>query len=64
MTWPGRLAYVPSTRHASRWTPMARFVRWHNTERPHMSLNTDVKETPEMAFGRKTPPPGSDITDE
>ena len=44
--------------------PMARFVKWHNCERPHMSLDADVGETPEMAFERKTPPPGSDITDE
>ena len=44
--------------------PVARFVRRHNYERPHMSLDTDVEETPAMAFGRKTPPPGSDITDE
>ena len=44
--------------------PVARFVRWHNTEWPHMSLNMDVEETPEMAFKRKTPPPGSDVTDE
>ena len=44
--------------------PAARFVRWHNHERPHMSLDTDVGETPAMAFERKTPPPGSDITNE
>ena len=44
--------------------PVARFVRWHNSERPHMSLDADVGETPEMAFERKTPLPGSDVTDE
>ncbi len=44
--------------------PVARFVKWYNCERPHMSLDADVGETPEMAFKCKTPPPGSDVTDE
>ena len=43
---------------------VARFVKWYNCKWPHMSLNMGVGETPEMAFGRKTPPPGSDVTDE
>ena len=60
----GRPGVCPVTPTRIKTDPVARFVRWHNTERPHMSLNTDVEETPEMAFGRKTPPPGSDITDE
>ena len=37
--------------------PVARFVRWYNYERPHMSLDMDVEETPAMAFERKTPLP-------
>ena len=44
--------------------PVAWFVRWHNNEWSHMPLDADVGETPEIAFERKTPPPGSDITDE
>ena len=35
--------------------PVARFVRWHNHEWPYMSLDTDIEETPVMAFERKTP---------
>jgi len=29
------------------------FVDWYNKERPHQSLDTDIMETPEMAFYRK-----------
>ena len=44
--------------------PAARFVKWHNREWPRMSLYTGIEETPAMAFERKTPPPGSAVTDE
>ena len=43
---------------------VARFVKWYSCERPHMSPDAYVGETPAMAFERKTPPPGSDGTDE
>ena len=38
-------------------------MKWYNDERPHMSLDTDIEETPAMAFGRKMLPPGSDMPD-
>ena len=60
----GPLGICPVNPTRIETDPVARFVRWYNTERPHMSLNMDVEETPEMAFERKTPPPRSDITDE
>ena len=44
--------------------PMVRFMKWYNYERPHMSLDTDIEETPAMAFERKMLPPGSDVSDE
>ena len=44
--------------------PLVRFMKWYNHDRPHMSLDTDIEETPAMAFERKMPPPGSDVTDE
>ena len=44
--------------------PLTRFMKWYNHDRPHMSLDTDIEETPAMAFERKMPPPGSDVTDE
>ncbi len=43
---------------------VARFVRWHNHERPHMSLDADIEETRAMAFKRKIPSLGSNVTDE
>ena len=39
-------------------------MKWYNHDRPHMSLDTDIEETPAMAFERKMPPAGSDATDE
>ena len=60
----GRPGICPVNPTRIKTDPVARFVRWHNTEWPHMSVNTDVKETSEMAFERKTPPPGSDAVDE
>ena len=60
----GRPGVCPVNQPHIEADPTARFVRWHNYERLHMSLNTDVEETPAMAFKRKTFPPGSDVTDE
>ena len=60
----GRPGICPVNPTRIKTDSVARFVRWHNTERPHMSVNADVEETPEMAFERKTPPPGSDAADE
>ena len=36
----------------------------YHYERSHMSLDTDIEEIPAMAFERKMPSPGSDVTDE
>ena len=44
--------------------PLTRFMKWYNYDRPHMSLDTDIEETPAMAFERKKPPAGSDAADE
>jgi hypothetical protein len=33
---------------------MEEFLIWHNTKRPHMSLNSDKLETPLQAFYKKT----------
>ena len=60
----GRPGVCPVNQPHIEADPTARFVRWRSYERPHMSLNTDVEETPAMAFKRKTFPPGSDVTDE
>ena len=60
----GRPGICPVNPTRVETDPVARFVKWYNCERPHMSLDADVGETPEMAFERKTPPPGSDVTDE
>ena len=30
------------------------FIEWYNQKRPHQSLNTEIMETPEMAFYRKS----------
>ena len=38
--------------------PVARFVRWYNHDRSHMSLNKG--ETPARAFARKMPPPDAE----
>jgi putative transposase len=34
---------------------ISEFVLWYNTIKPHMSLNLDECETPELAFWRKLP---------
>ncbi len=60
----GRPGICPVNPTRVETDPVARFVKWYNRERPHMSLDADVGETPEMTFERKTPPPGSDVTDE
>ncbi len=60
----GRPGVCPGNPTRVETDPVYRFVKWYNCERPYMSLGADVGETPEMAFGRKTPPPGSGITDE
>ena len=44
--------------------PIARFMKWYNYDRPHMSLDTTIEETPAMAFKRKMPPPGTEPADE
>ena len=35
--------------------PMARFIKWYNHVRPHMSLDMYTQETPARAFRRKMP---------
>ena len=44
--------------------PLTRFMKWYNYDRPHMFLDTDIEETPAMAFEHKMPPAGSDAADE
>ena len=39
-------------------------MKWYNHDRPYMALDTDIEETPAMAFERKMPPSGSDAVDE
>ena len=43
--------------------PMARFMKWYNHDRPHMSLDMDTEETPARAFRRKMPPKDLDTYD-
>ena len=43
--------------------PLIRFMRWYNHARPHMSLNVDIEETPDVAFKRKMPPDDLDESD-
>ena len=43
--------------------PMARFMKWYNHDRPHI-LDTDIEETPAMAFERKMPSPDEIIDDD
>ena len=35
--------------------PLKRFMKWYSYDRPHMSLNTDIEETPARAFEHKMP---------
>ena len=44
--------------------PIVRFVKWYHHDRPHMSLDTTIEETPTMAFKRKMPPAETEPTDE
>ena len=44
--------------------PIARLMKWYNYDRPHMSLDATIEETPAMAFKRKMPPTGTEPTDE
>ena len=42
--------------------PVARFMKWYNHIRPHMSLDMDTQETPAQAFRRKMPPKDLDTS--
>ena len=44
--------------------PIARFMKWYNYNRPHMSLYATIEETPAMSFKRKMPPAETEHTDE
>jgi len=37
-----------------KYHTLQEFIDWYNKVRPHQSLNTDIMETPEMAFYRKS----------
>ena len=43
--------------------PLTRFMKWYNYDRPHMSLGTDIEETPAWRE-RKMPSAGSGAADE
>jgi len=42
--------------HRHKFKTKEEFVHWYNEIRPHMSLNQEILETPEMAYQRKKKP--------
>jgi putative transposase len=39
--------------HRKAFKTLKAFIHWYNEIRPHMSLNDEIHETPEMAYQRK-----------
>jgi hypothetical protein len=48
--------------HRAQIATIPEYVHWHNTIKPHLSLNIEALETPIQAFHRKLPQDRKEIT--